>query len=312
MGVGVLILGLTGVFAGIFLLFTAVGVLTGERAGTRRSLSAIEALTTAPHTMRKELHRPFADRAVAPVLDLTVRLGNRLTPQGRQERLQSRLIAAGSPTGWDIARVVSVKTLGLSLGVLLGLLIWGLLGLPAPWLSMAAGLGLLGWFAADAVLYQIGYNRADQIRRDLPDAIDLLTISVEAGLSFDAAVKQVATQTTGPVAQEFARLLAEMQVGRSRSDAIAAMGDRADVDGLRSFASAMVQADTFGVPIAKVLRVQSRELRAKRRQRAEEKAQKVPVKLLFPLIFLILPCIFIIVLGPAVLTLMDNFSTTQL
>jgi tight adherence protein C len=144
----------------------------------------------------------------------------------------------------------------------------------------------------------------------LPDALDLLTISVEAGLAFDAALKQVATNTTGPVAEEFARVLAEMQVGASRTEAIRALGERTNVDEMRAFATAMVQADAFGIPIADVLRVQSKESRVKRRQRAEEMAQKIPVKILFPLVFCILPCIFIIVIGPAVLNVVDQLTST--
>jgi tight adherence protein C len=135
-----------------------------------------------------------------------------------------------------------------------------------------------------------------------------MTISVESGLAFDAAIQQVARNTKGPLADEFSRVLREMQIGQGRAQALRGLAERTNVDDVRSFVTAMVQADSFGIPIANVLRVQSSEMRVKRRQRAEEKAQKVPVKMTVPLIFCILPCLFIAVMGPAVIHIMDSFS----
>jgi tight adherence protein C len=136
--------------------------------------------------------------------------------------------------------------------------------------------------------------------------MDLLTISVEAGLGFDAALSQVARNTTGPLAEEFFRVLQEMQIGMGRLEALRALGERNNLGDLRSFVTAMVQADAFGIPIANVLRVQSAEMRVKRRQRAEETAQKIPVKILFPLIFFMLPALFIVVAGPGVIQIIDT------
>ena len=146
------------------------------------------------------------------------------------------------------------------------------------------------------------------MRRELPDALDLLTISVEAGLAFDAALSQVARNTDGPLAEEFFRVLQEMQIGLGRAEAMRALGERTDLPELRGFVSAMVQADSFGIPIASVLRVQASQMRIKRSQRAEELAQKVPVKILFPLIFCILPALFIVILGPAAITILHSFG----
>ncbi len=157
-------------------------------------------------------------------------------------------------------------------------------------------------------LYQKAHDRSHQMGRDLPDAIDLLTISVESGLGFDAAIQQVAHNTEGPLADEFSRMLREMQIGAGRSAALRALAERTDVAEIRSFVSAMVQADAFGIPIAQVLRVQSSEIRVKRRQEAERKAQQVPVKITIPLIFCILPCLFIAVMGPAAIGMMERFS----
>ena len=166
----------------------------------------------------------------------------------------------------------------------------------------------IGWFGPNFYLYQRVYERSKLIQRSLPDAIDLMTISVESGLAFDAAVQQVARNTEGPLAEEFSRVLREMQIGQGRAEALRGLAERTEVDDLKGFVTSMVQADSFGIPIANVLRIQSSEIRMKRRQRAEEQAQKVPVKITVPLIFCILPCLFIAVMGPAVIHIMDSFA----
>jgi tight adherence protein C len=172
--------------------------------------------------------------------------------------------------------------------------------------GVAIVLAPLGYFVPDITLYQAAYNRNERIRRDLPDSMDLLTISVEAGLPFDSALSQVARNTRGPLAEELFRVLQEMQIGLGRIEALRALAERTNVVELRGFVTAMVQADQFGIPIANVLRVQSRDMRVKRTQRAEEQAQKVPVKILFPLVFCILPALFIVVMGPAAISAYHN------
>jgi tight adherence protein C len=173
-------------------------------------------------------------------------------------------------------------------------------------MGVAAVLTPLGYLTPDLALYQSAYNRNERIRRDLPDSMDLLTISVEAGLPFDSALSQVARNTRGPLAEELFRVLQEMQIGLGRIDALRAVAERTNVPELRGFVTAMVQAEAFGIPIANVLRVQAKELRVKRSQRAEELAQKVPVKILFPLIFCIMPALFIVVMGPAAISAYHN------
>ncbi len=175
-------------------------------------------------------------------------------------------------------------------------------------LVVVVGGAVIGFFGPGLYLYQKTYDRTARLERDLPDAIDLLTISVESGLGFDAAIQQVARNTEGPLADEFSRVLREMQIGQARSAALRAFADRTNVANVRTFVSAMVQADAFGIPVAQVLRIQSSEMRVKRRQRAEEKAQQVPVKITIPLIFCILPCLFMAVMGPAVINIMDSFQ----
>ena len=186
---------------------------------------------------------------------------------------------------------------------MLGLIVGLVLGLVVPYLLGASLLVTLGCalLAVAARLHSAHHGRCtssattapQQLRRELPDALDLMTISVEAGLSFDAALAQVARNTTGPMAEEFFRVLQEMQIGWGRAEAMRALSDRTDLPELRAFVLAMIQADAFGIPVANVLRIQADEMRVKRSQRAEEAAQKVPVKILFPLIFCIMPALFV-------------------
>ena len=237
-------------------------------------------------------------------------MGKRITPSDHADRIRKKLDIAGNPPGWTVDRVVSLKVVGLVGGAVAALVLSLLLGAAvAKLMGLVALGGAAGYFAPNMYLYQKGYDRTASMQRTLPDALDLLVISVEAGLGFDSALAQVARNTDGPLANEFARVLQEMQIGLGRSNALRALGERSTLPDLRSFASAMVQAEAFGIPIGQVLRVQSDEIRVKRRQRAEEQAQKVPVKILLPLMACILPCLFIVVIGPAVIGLMGAFGS---
>ena len=237
-----------------------------------------------------------------------MRLGRRISGADTAERIRRKLDLAGNPAGWTVDRVLSGKVIGAVAGLVGGLVFQLMLTSPAVKIVIVVGAVVVGFFAPNLYLYQKAHERADRLQRDLPDAIDLLTISVESGLGFDAALQQVARNTEGPLAEELSRVMREMQIGQGRADALRAMGERTNVGDLRTFVGAMVQADAFGIPVAQVLRVQSAEMRVKRRQRAEEKAQQVPVKITIPLIFCILPTLFIAVMGPAVLSIMDSFS----
>ena len=165
---------------------------------------------------------------------------------------------------------------------------------------------MAGFFLPDLLLYNMGIKRQVMIQRDLPDAMDMLTICVESGLGFDAALARVARNSSGPVAAEFTRALQEIQIGKSRSQALRSLAERTTVPELRAFTSAVVQAGELGIPIADVLREQAKEMRMRRRQRAEEKAQQVPVKILFPLIGCLFPALFIIVIGPGAISIMHS------
>ncbi len=305
-----LILGAVLILLSVFLLSLATASDRHHQPGVERAIAALHSMgSSAPQELTAELEKPFSERVMAPLQDRALGLGRRLTGADSTERITRKLDLAGSPAGWSVDRVVSLKVIGAVAGLVGAGLITTLLGLS---LGPRIGLTLLGmvvgYYAPDLFLYQRAHDRQERISKELADAIDLMTISVESGLAFDAAVQQVAHNTEGPLAEELSRVLREMQIGSSRADALRAMADRSNLDQLRSFISALVQADAFGIPIAQVLRVQSSEMRVKRRQRAEEKAQQVPVKMTVPLIFFILPCLFIAVLGPAAINIMDSFG----
>jgi tight adherence protein C len=302
----VLYAGLLFVFVGIVVAIMAFS--SDDGGGVARSLAAVEAIRAAPDPMRKDLDAPFHERVTGPLLRRLTDLGRRLTPDDQTTRLRRKLDLAGNPPGWDGDRILAFKMLGLLVGTAVGVILPLLFGNVAWAVVLGIGLALLGFFLPNILLYQRAYDRSQTIQRELPDALDLLVISVESGLGFDAALAQVARNTTGPLAEEFFRVLQEMQLGTGRSDAMRALADRTDVTDLRGFVTAMVQADAFGIPIANVLRIQAREMRIRRSQRAEETAQKVPVKILFPLIFCILPALFIVILGPAAIQIMTAFS----
>jgi tight adherence protein C len=303
------------VFAlGVILVLLAIGLVAmsfgrENQGGVSRSLAVLEAMTTAPDELKEELERPFSERVLAPLQERSLRVGRRLSGADSADRLQKKLDYAGNPGDWGADRVVSLKVMGALTMLVVGFALALLLGAGLPVLALMTVGGLvLGFFLPDFYLYQAAYNRSEKLSRELPDAIDLLTISVESGLGFDAACQQVSRNTQGPLAEEFSRMLSEMQIGQGRSQALRSMAERTNVDDIRSFVSAMVQADSFGIPIGSVLRVQSSEIRVKRRQYAETKAQQVPVKMTIPLIFCILPCLFVAVMGPAALTVMDNLG----
>jgi tight adherence protein C len=306
-----LILGGALVVLALFLVSAASSTATGGQTmtGVDRSVALVKALTGAPAELVKEYDEPFSDRIMAPFQAKASSVAKRLSGADAPERIRVKLDIAGNPVGWTVERVQAGKVIGAIALFMISLAFTTILGMGLTIkILVVVGATVVGWLGPNLYLYQKTYDRSNRMRRDLPDAIDLMTISVESGLAFDAAVQQVARNTDGPLADEFSRVLREMQIGKGRAEALRSLADRTNVDDLKSFVTAMVQADSFGIPIAAVLRIQSSEMRVKRRQLAEEKAQKVPVKITVPLIFCILPCLFIAVMGPAVIHIMDNFA----
>jgi tight adherence protein C len=304
-----LALALVGTFLTIFMVGVVVDMLLRERNRPVSILqSQIGQLPDAPDFTQQQLEGSLLDRLLLPGVK---RLGHglvRLTPLDLNARISELLVLAGNPPAWDPERVVALKILGGVGGTVGGAMLVTLL--PASFLlkvALVAGIALIGYAIPSVQIRSMAGARQKRIQRQLPDVMDLLTISVEAGLGLDAAMAQVIRNVPGPLAEELARLSQEINIGVSRSEAFRHLGERTNVPELRGFVLSMVQADLFGVSIANVLRAQSRELRQKRRQRAEEIAQKVPVKLLFPMIFLVLPATFIVILGPGVIKIYEQF-----
>lgn len=229
-----------------------------------------------------------------------------VSPRRMTASLGHRLDVAGNPGGWPADKVLAFKGLGLLAGATAGLV----LGFGAPVSMFAYALigGAAGFLLPDLLVYNTASKRQVVIRDALPDTLDMLTVCVEAGLGFDAALAQVGNNTKGPLAVECLRMLQEMQLGKSRLQSLRGLSERTTIPELRAFASALVQSGELGIPIGQVLRGQAREMRTKQRQLAEEKAQKLPVKILFPMMFCIFPALFIVVLGPAAISMMETMS----
>lgn len=230
-----------------------------------------------------------------------------IAPAGYVAWLDQQLAGAGRPKEWPLERVLMVKPLLALAGAFFGLLLF-LLERSAGRVVLAVAVAVLAYFVPDLLIRSNAQKRREAIRLDLPNALDQMLISVQAGLGFEAAVARAAANGKGPLADEFIRTLQDIQVGRSRKEAYVAMSERIDVPDVRSFIRAVIQADAYGIAIAKVLKAQAQEMRTKRRQRAEEHAMKIPVKILFPLIFCIFPTLFIILMGPAVMAIIAAFS----
>ena len=239
--------------------------------------------------------------------DLLSTIGYRLTPTAYVRRLDRLLSLAGRPVAWPLGRILAAKpVLGL-IGAALGLLIST--SSPAPLIKLVGLFVLfLGYFIPDLMLYSKGMERQKAMQLELANTLDQMLIAVEAGLGFEGAMARAGENGKGPLAEELVRTLQDMQVGRSRRESYLALAERTNLPELRSFVQAIVQADTYGIAISRVLRVQAKVMRVKRRQRAEEKAMKLPVSILFPLLFFIFPVLFIAILGPAVINAITTFS----
>jgi tight adherence protein C len=305
MGSALLYLGAASIGLG---LVVSVAVGLSEKPGTTGVARSLAMITVGP-ARRTDLPTQdlqAKDRILTPLLGLTRGLALRLSPAGTTQRLTRLLDRAGNPAAWTVERLLGAKGAAMLGLALVALLLGG--GISVRGLILAAGGGALGFFLPDLILYNAGVKRQDELRRGLADALDMLTVCVEAGQGFDAALQQVAKATSGPVAGEFARLLQEIQIGKARHEAMAALARRTDVPEIRAFVTALTQADRMGLPIGRVLREQSQQMRLVRRQRAEELAQKVPVKILFPMLLCIFPVLFLVVIGPGAIRMIQLFT----
>lgn len=279
------------------------GIIRARKAATERL-----AVYGSAEFMREEtLKKSLSERAVAPVFIGAGKLLSRFTPAGWMDKTNHRLLLAGSPGSLDANAWAVIKLLSITVAAVLWFLIQAGSDAQTKLISLVL-LGILGFFGPDVWISRRIEERRSSMQKTLPDVLDLLVISVEAGLGFDSALARVVATVPGPLSEEFFRMLQETRVGVSRRDAMRHLNERTDVEELRSFLLAMMQAEAFGVSIAQVLRVQAEEMRVKRRQRAQEKAFAAPVKLVFPLVFCIFPALFIVLLGPAAIQIYDTFT----
>jgi tight adherence protein C len=301
------LLALGATFAAVGILSVAVGVPFLDRRRALRVLeSRLEGVPITTNLRERQLSTSVSERILLPLASRVQTLAKRILFFDMSQRLRRKLLLAGSPVHWDVEKVAAVKLLGLVAGAGLGSVFIASARTPAT-VVLILLLAAMGYFGPDGYLSRMVDDRQAKIRKSLPDTIDLLTISVEAGLAFDAALTQVMKTVPGPLSQELGRMLQEMRLGVSRADSLRHLGDRTNVEELRSFILAMIQADVFGISVGNVLRAQAKELRTKRRQSAEERAMKIPVKILFPLIFCVMPSLFVVVLGPGAIRIFRAF-----
>lgn len=236
-------------------------------------------------------------------------LGEKLNSPASSQYYRQKLLEAGRPRDLDVDGLMSLKVLGCLAGIGISLLIGLIAGLQVTRIFiLILILAPVGFFALDAWLARLIERRKKAVSLALPDILDMLTISVEAGLGFDAAISKVVKNFRGALAEELFRFLQEIQLGRSRQEAWRDFSNRINVPEVNSFVLAILQADVFGVSIGKVLRVQADDMRVKRRQRAEEIAMKAPVKVVFPLVLCIFPALMIVILGPAGIKIVEALT----
>jgi len=295
---------------GVLLVFWAIaGRTKGDAVQARLAqLGSMQAKTLE----EIELQQPFFDRTIRPMAVRLSGIGRKFTSAKKIGRTERRLAQAGNPGDLRTVDFLGMKVVVaaavagvviLLLGVVMGNLSFGII-------AALAG-GVIGFFAPEFWLTRRIKKRRKAVLLAVPDTLDLLTISVRAGLGFDAALGKVVEKTKGPLADEFRRALAEIRMGKARRDALRDLAGRTDVPALSNFIAAIIQAEQLGVSISKVLQVQSEQLRIERRQRAEEAAAKAPIKMLFPLVGCIFPSMFIVILGPAIILIAMNMGQAQ-
>ncbi|MGE5589955.1 MAG: type II secretion system F family protein [Bacillota bacterium] len=298
------------------LVFLSFSILTyillapsAEQVAIWKRTSEIRRHTADPELAEdQELAVPFAQRVLHPAFEKLYTYVLRYTPSGIKDSYRRRLQQAGRPmeTAQFVGLKVLLSALFLVVGVAFNLLLLAGSGLGMRLLVVLALVGL-GAYLPDFWLSKQITERQKALERALPEVMDLLSVSVEAGLGFDGAIQKVAEKFREPVASEFGNYLKEIKLGKARADALRGLADRNALPDLQTFVASIIQADQLGVSFAKVLRVQSDQLRQKRRQRAEERAAKIPIKIMLPLVLFIFPTIFIVILGPAVISIAKNF-----
>ena len=304
-----LFIAVVGIGSAIGLVIYAIASQAEERSVIRSSLRQLEGYETED-LREQEMLNPLKERALVPVADGMIDLGRRFSPAGYVEKVKTKLQLAGFVADEELDRFLVRRVLSVLMIIPATFVVFFLDILPfsgrmqiMAWLLICAALVL----GPDAALNRKVEARQKTVQRALPDVLDLLTISVEAGLGFEQALDRVVQAVPGPLSDEFTRMLGETRAGSSRRDAMIAMNERLGVPEVKGFVLAILQADEIGISIGRVLRSQADEMRIKRRQLAQEVAQKAPVKMLIPMVFCVFPALFVVVLGPAVINISRSF-----
>jgi tight adherence protein C len=300
-----------GVLVAVAIALVVYVVLTQahEKSVVRDSLRQLEGYEVE-NVRDQELLVPFAERALAPVMEGLTSVGRRFTPVGYVDNIRRKFVWAGLGTADGVDRFLAVRVVMAALVIPMVFLLFVVnpLALEGMMKLIVTGLVVAVLVVGpDAWLNRKVTERQLELQQKLPDVLDLLTISVEAGLGFEQALDRTIASVPGALSDEFARMLGEVRAGASRADAMRSLEERTNVPEVRSFVLAILQADTFGVSIGRVLRAQSEEMRIKRRQLAQEKAQKAPVKMLIPMVFCVFPALFVVVIGPAIINIRETF-----
>lgn len=297
------------VFIAVFMLVYSLAVVGVEaRYSVKARLGSLGSNHSTQYT-DPELSKPFKTRVLIPLKKSIIKTLSSVTPKETTQRFQTKITAAGSPYGFGAGEWSSIRTLFLIILPVISTIIFIITGQPLNKLALlCAVLIIIALIGPDMILKSCTDKRQKEMIRSMPDILDLLTVSVEAGLGFDAALAKVSEKSQGILADEFTRLLQEIKIGKPRRDALRQMSSRINLDEISAFTAAIIQAEQLGVSIGNVLRIQSEQLRQKRKQRAQEKAMKAPVKMLIPMVFFIFPTIFTVVLGPVVIRVFETFK----
>lgn len=294
---------------GVFLLAVGLMQVAVPRGAAQSVLFLRDEAEGEVDEFRARLRAPLSERLATGVGASLGDLMRRLTPSSIRTELDRRLLLAGLEGRLDPTLVYLGKGLFAAVGFFGFGAVPALVGMPAFWSVPAAVLGLMfGFMLPDLLLSARATSRQTEIRRALPEALDLMAISVQAGLGLEQAVSIVTERLPGPLGDELSRFLHEVQLGFSRREALTSLRERTSCPELATFVLALLQADALGIAIGEVLKTQASEIRAKRRQLARERAAKAPVRLLFPLIFGILPALFVVILGPAAIQISKSFG----
>jgi tight adherence protein C len=301
------------VAAGILLIFVGLAMAVSPRQTDllEARLAQFAEAGRAPATLAEvEMSLPLFDRVFRPFLDKVGHRLNRNAGAGSTDALQEKLNLAGRPWGLTASGFLALRLLCMLMFTAIGLALalFGALTMPLLVVVPAGGL-ILGYLGPQMVVARRIKKRQKEILLALPSALDLLTISVEAGLSFDSALTRVVEKYNNAFSRELSIMLNEVRLGRPRLEALDDVGRRCKVEELSNFIQAIIQSEQLGVGVANVLRIQSEEIRRKRRQRAEEQGQKAPLKMLFPMVGCIFPTLFIVLLGPAVIEVAHQFGS---